>query len=312
MTRPPAARAAVVGAGLIGAGWSALFLAHGIDVKAWDPDPGARPALEELVASALEDLRELGLEGSGQLDFAATLEEALEGAEFVQENAPEREELKTALLAEIDALAPTGAIIASSTSSLLRSHITRACGDPERVVIGHPFNPPHLIPLVEIVGPAPDAASTRRAVAFYEALGKETVVLKKEARGHLINRINSALWREAVSLYQQGLADPADIDRAIKAGPALRWPFLGPYETYHLGGGEGGIRHYFEHLQPIQEERWKEMPTPELDDAFRARIIESVEKAMADRSVAQRARERDRRLLAMLKLRAKLTQQEPD
>lgn len=302
----PAKLVAIVGAGLIGAGWSALFMANDIDVVVWDPDPEAAPVLHSVVDAALGDLAELGQRGTGSLIFISSLAEAVGNADFVQENAPEREDLKADLLAEIDAAAPEQTIIASSTSSLLRSRIVARCKNPDRVIVGHPFNPPHLIPLVEIVGPAPDAESTLRAEAFYRSVGKETVILKKEATGHLVNRIGSALWREAVALFQQGLADPADIDRAIKVGPALRWPILGPYETFHLGGGEGGIAHYFEHLQPVQEERWKDMPTPVLDDEFRKRIVDEVEKAAGGKSIKELAKQRDKRLLEVLKIRSSL------
>ena len=245
---------AIVGAGVIGAGWSALFMANDFDVVVWDPAPDAEPVFRATVDAALADLAALGRRGTGSLRFVPHLAAAVSNAVFVQENAPEREDVKAKLLAEIDAAAPERTIVASSTSSLLRSSIAARCKNPDRVIVGHPFNPTHLIPLVEIVGPAPDAETTLRACAFYRSVGKETIVLKKEAIGHLVNRINSALWREAVAMFQEGLADPADIDRAIKAGSALRWPVVGPYETFHLAGGEGGIAHYFEHLQPVQEE----------------------------------------------------------
>ena len=302
----PIRTVAVVGSGVIGASWAALFLAHGLDVRVCDPAPDAEEQSRALIANAMEDLKTLGLTGSGKLVFVETVQDAVSDVDFVQENGPEREEIKAKLLADIDQAAPPHAIIASSTSALLRSKITAACRTPDRVIVGHPFNPPHLVPLVEIVGPSPDADAVRRAEAFYQSVGRETVVLKKEAVGHLINRINSAVWREAVSLYQQGLADPADIDRAITAGPGIRWSFLGPYEMYHLGGGEGGIAHYFDHLQPIQEERWKSMPTPQLNEAFRKQIVESVQETFGDKSIPELAKRRDERIMALLAIRDKL------
>ncbi len=305
-TSKPIETVAIIGAGVIGSSWAALFLANGLTVAASDPAPGAEEHMRAFVEQAMADLRRLGYEGSGELTFAGDAREAVSKADFVQENGPEREEIKVELLAELDAAAPPHAIIASSTSALLRSKITVKCTTPERVIVGHPFNPPHLVPLVEIVGHSPDSDAVRRAEAFYQSVGRETVVLKKEAVGHLVNRINSAVWREAVSLFQQGLADPADIDRAITAGPGMRWPFLGPYEMYHLGGGEGGIAHYFEHLQPIQEERWKDMPTPQMDDAFRREIVASVQERFAGKSIAELAKRRDERLLALLGIRDKL------
>lgn len=303
----PIETVAVIGAGVIGASWSSLFLAHGLDVVACDPAPGAEDQLRLFVEKAMPDLRTLGCTGEGKLSFVTDHREAVSKADFVQENGPEREEVKADLLAELDAAAPAHAIIASSTSALLRSKITVKCATPDRVIVGHPFNPPHLVPLVEIVGSAPDSDAVKRAEAFYQSVGRETVIMKKEAVGHLINRINSAVWREAVSLYQQGLADPADIDRAITAGPGIRWSFLGPYAMYNLGGGEGGIAHYFEHLQPIQEERWKSMPTPQMDDAFRQKIVENVQQMVGDKSIAELAKQRDERLVEILKIRDKLT-----
>ena len=297
----------VIGAGVIGASWSALFIANDLSVIAHDPDPTTEETMRALVGVALGDLEQLGMRGSGSLTFAPSLEEAMSSVDFIQENAPERLDLKVDLFAKIDAVTPSNIIVASSTSSLLRSKMITRCANPDRFIVGHPFNPPHLIPLVEIIGPAPDAETTLRADAFYRSIGKETVIMKKEAVGHLVNRLNSALWREAVSLFQQGLADPADIDRAIKAGPALRWPILGPYETYHLGGGEGGIAHYFEHLQPIQEERWENMPTPKMDDAFRKEIVAHVQRSAAGKSIKELAKLRDERLLEVLKIRDKLT-----
>ena len=302
----PIKSVSVIGAGVIGASWSALFLAQGLSVVASDPAPGAEKHLREFVEKALIDLRSLGYEGEGDLSFDADSRAAVSAADFVQENGPEREEIKVTLLAELDSAAPEHAIIASSTSALLRSKIVTQCTTPDRVIVGHPFNPPHLVPLVEIIGASPDCDAVKRAEVFYQSVGRETVVLKKEAIGHLINRINSAVWREAVSLYQQGLADPADIDRAITAGPGMRWPFLGPYEMYHLGGGEGGIAHYFDHLQPVQEERWKDMPTPQLDDAFRQKIIKSVQEMTAGKTIEELTKRRDERLLALLKIKDEL------
>lgn len=302
----PIETVAVIGAGVIGASWSSLFLAHGLNVIACDPAPGAEDYLRQFVDKAMLDLRTLGCTGEGQLTFITDHREAVARADFVQENGPEREEVKVDLLAELDAAAPAHGIIASSTSALLRSKITVKCATPDRVIVGHPFNPPHLVPLVEIVGSARDSEAVKRAETFYQSVGRETVVLKKEAVGHLVNRINSAVWREAVSLYQQGLADPADIDRAITAGPGSRWAFLGPYEMYHLGGGEGGIAHYFAHLQPIQEERWKDMPTPQMDEAFRRDIVESVQERFDGKSISELAKRRDERLVEILKIRGKL------
>ncbi|MGI9384940.1 MAG: 3-hydroxyacyl-CoA dehydrogenase NAD-binding domain-containing protein [Methyloligellaceae bacterium] len=297
---------AVVGTGLIGASWAAAFLAHGLDVVASDPAEGAEQRLQDVVARITPDLRELGAEGEGRLSFVADAAEAVSGADLVQESAPENEALKVDLLADLDAAARPDVVIASSTSAFPLSRIVVHCARPERVIVAHPFNPPHLIPLVEIVGAAPDAEAVGCAAAFYRSIGKVPVVLKKEAIGHMVNRINSALWREALSLLQEGIAEAEDIDRAFRFGPGLRWAVMGPFATYHLGGGQGGIRHYMEHLQPAQQRRWADMQPPEMDDAFKQRIVDDVLAMAGDRSTTELEAERDAELRAILKAVAPL------
>lgn len=228
---------AVVGCGVVGASWAALCLAHGREVIATDPAPGAEDRLRAFVARARGDLVRLGLTGEGALRFVATPEEAVADADVVQESAPENEAFKRALLARLDAAAPPHAIVASSTSALLRSAIVADCATPRRVVVAHPFNPPHLLPLVEILGADEDVVA--RACAFYRGLGRRPIVLRKEAPGHVANRLTAALYREAVHLVAEGIAEVADIDAAISEGPGLRWAIMGPHLTYHLGGGEG-------------------------------------------------------------------------
>lgn len=306
MSSSPVRTVAVVGTGLIGASWAATFLAHGLDVVASDPAEGAEPRLREAVARITPDLRALGAEGEGRLSFVADAGEAASGADFVQESAPEDEALKVDLLADLDAAARPGVVIASSTSAFPLSRIVPRCAAPERVVVAHPFNPPHLIPLVEIVGASPEAEAVGCAVAVYETIGKVPVVLKKEAVGHMVNRINSALWREALSLLQEGIAEAEDIDRAFRYGPGLRWAVMGPFATYHLGGGAGGIRHYMDHLQPAQQRRWADMRPPEMHDAFKRRIVEDVLALAGDRSIAELEAERDAELRAILEAVAPL------
>jgi 3-hydroxyacyl-CoA dehydrogenase len=293
-------RVAVVGCGTVGASWAALFLAHGLDVAATDPAPDAEDRLRRFVERARAQLADLGAVGQGTLSFHADMADALSGAQFVQENAPENEDLKRRLLADIDRLLPSEAIVAISTSSLLRSRLVEGLPHAHRHVVAHPFNPPHLVPLVEIVGN--DAGVVQRAVAFYRALGHHPVVLNREMPGHIANRLASAVYREAVHLVEQGVASVQDIDDAMRFGPGLRWALMGPHMTYHLGGGAGGIAHYLDHLGPSQVRRWESLGNPTLGPETRRRIVEGVLEETAGRSVADLEAERDAALIGLLKL----------
>jgi len=292
-------RIAVVGSGLIGASWAALATAHGIDVAAYDPSPAAEPKFRAHVERARAQLAELGSNGAGNIAFSTDLGATLDGVDFVQENGPESEAVKRQLLAEIDRLAPKHAIIASSTSALLRSAIVADCIRPERIIVAHPFNPPHLVPLVEIVGT--EAAIVARASAFYRSLGRRPVVLNREMPGHLANRLASALYREAVYLVEQGVASVAEIDAALCNGPGLRWALMGPHMTYHLGGGDGGIAGYLKHLGPSQLKRWEALGNPGLGEDVQRAIVEGVAQESAGRSIAELERQRDEGLIALLK-----------
>lgn len=285
---------AVIGTGVVGASWAAYFLAQGMDVAASDPGPGAENYLGGFIERVRPDLAQLGLTGDGRLSFHAEAEEAVAEAGFVQENAPEREELKRALLARLDKAAPPGVVIASSTSSLLRSRMVQDCATPERIIIAHPFNPPHLVPLVELVG---DQAATRWAADFYRAIGKRPVVLKREATGHIANRLTAALWREALYILEQGIAEVGDIDAAVAHGPGLRWAHMGPFMTYHLGGGPGGLQHYMEHLGPSQVRRWQDLGTPSMNEELTHRAVEGVLREAAGRPIEELERERDEALI---------------
>jgi len=298
----PIRRIAVIGTGTVGASWTALFLAHDLTVLAWDPAPEAATRLREQLRQTLPILRELGLKGEGELHMATTPEVAVQTADFIQENAPETLDLKVSLLGRLDAASSAQALIASSTSALRLSEINTACQHhPERVIVAHPFNPPHLIPLVELTG-AP--AARQRAAVFYRQLGKYPVCLQREMTGHIANRLSSALWREALYLLQEGVASVADIDAALSQGPGLRWAFLGPFMTYHLGGGEGGIEHYLEHLGESQVRRWANLGEPRWDEDLKQRIREGV-AAASHRDIAALAAERDRQLLQLLALKNK-------
>jgi 3-hydroxyacyl-CoA dehydrogenase len=292
---------AVIGCGTVGASWAALFLAGGYDVIATDPGPDAERKLKAFIERAAPQLAALGLAKNGTLSFVDMLEQAVAKADFIQENAPENEAFKRDLLARIDVAAPPRAIVGISTSALLRSRIVADCKNRKRHIVAHPFNPPHLLPLVEIVGE--DDAIIARACAFYRSLNRRPVILKKEVPGHIANRLSSALYREAVYLVEQGIASVEDIDAAISEGPGLRWSIMGPHMTYHLGGGEGGIAHYLEHLGPSQERRWTSLGSPNLTEEVKGAIVAGIEAESAGRSIADLEAQRDHLLVEILRLK---------
>jgi 3-hydroxyacyl-CoA dehydrogenase len=300
-------RVAVIGAGTIGASWAANFLAADLDVAAWDPAPGAEAFLRRFVDNAWPALERLGMVRAGasraRLSFHPTPRAAIDGAGFVQESGPEREDLKIALFAELDAALPPEAIIASSSSGLLVSRLQSGCGHPERCVLGHPFNPPHLIPLVEVVGGANTApAAIERALAFYAAIGKRPIHIRKEVRGHVANRLQAALWREAIHLVVEGVASVADVDAAIAHGPGLRWALMGPHLTFHLAGGTGGMTHFMAHLTPPMQSWMDDLGTPRLTPDVQRRIIDGVAEEAAGRDIEQLARWRDEKLVEILEV----------
>lgn len=296
-------RVAIVGAGLIGASWAALFAARGgAMVTAWDPDPAARARFDERLAHARRQLMELDADVGGVVRVVDTLGDCLEGADWIQENAPEKVELKQGLLAEIEGLAPLGAPIASSTSSLLWSDLARLMRNPDRLLLAHPFNPPHLVPLVEVF--ARDEALAERAMALYRSLGHAPIRLRKEAVGHVANRLASALWREAVNIVDQGIASVEDVDAALVNGPGLRWSLIGAHMAYHLGGGDGGLRSYLDHLGASQVRRWADLGNPQLTPDLCDELVAGVEREAAGRDIAALEADRDRRLIEVLRLRA--------
>ena len=300
---------AVIGGGLIGQSWAALFLAHGLRVTVQDVAEGFEARVRDAVAAAWPDLERLGL-ASGpvpyeRLGFAGAIVDACAGAGLVQECGPDRIDAKREILAAIEAGAPETALIASSTSSLLASDLQAGARHPGRILVAHPFNPPHLVPLVEIVpGAQTSAEAVAAARAFYGALHREVIVMKKEAVGHIANRLGAALFREAVHLVAEGIASVEDVDRAIAHGPGLRWALMGPFATYHLGGGAGGFRHYLEHLGPTQAARWADLGDPALDEESRAKLIAGVDAALAGVDTGKLAETRDAGLVAILKLKA--------
>lgn len=295
-------RVAVIGTGTIGASWAAYFLARGLDVSAHDPAPNAEAFLRRFIERAWPALEQLGLAPGAdpnRVAFHAEPEGACEGAQFCQESGPEREAVKADLLARLDAALPPEALIASSSSNLLVSRMQARCAHPERCVLGHPFNPPHLIPLVEVVGgerTAPEAVD--RAIAFYKAAGKHPIRLRKEMPGHVSNRLQSAIWREAAYLVEQGVVSVEDVDAAVCMGPGLRWALMGPIMTFHLAGGEGGLRYLLDHIGTAH--LWPELGTPDMTPEFEERLIAGVKEEAAGRAIPELARERDRKLLGIL------------
>ncbi len=310
-TTKPIRRVAIIGTGAIGASWTALFLAKGLEVVATDVAPNAEAALKRFIESAWPTLKRLGLAASAsqsKLSFTADLATAVKGADLVQENGPERIDFKRKLYGQLDELLPAEVIIASSSSGLTMSEIQSACrSHPERCVIGHPFNPPHLVPLVEIVGGAKTSEETiQRAAEFYTALGKRTVRLHKEVPGHVANRLQSALSREVYHLVAEGVVTAADADTALSWGPGLRWGIMGSLLLNHLGGGQGGIEHFFEQFTGPMTAWWKVLGQPVLTPEVQKQLIESVRAEVGSRSIDELAAERDEMLLELIKLRTKI------
>jgi 3-hydroxyacyl-CoA dehydrogenase len=309
-TAKPIGRVAVIGTGVIGASWTALVLAKGMEVIATDIAPNAETSLRSFVKAAWPALERLGLApGASQsrLAFTSDLPKALRAADFVQENGPERIDFKKKLYRQLDELLPAEVIIASSSSGLTMSEIQSECRlHPERCVIGHPFNPPHLVPLVEIVGGAKTSEATiERAMAFYTALGKETVRLRKEVPGHVANRLQAALAREVYYLVVEGVVSVADVDRALCWGPGLRWGIMGQVLLNHLGGGPGGIEHFFDQFTGSFTAWWKVLGSPELTAEVRRKLIEGLHEEVGARSIPELEAQRDEILLGLLKLRRK-------
>src|SRR5882672_9574528 len=300
-------RIAVVGTGVIGASWSAQYLARGFDVVATDPAPNAEANLRKYVDDAWKVLTDIGLSPGAsrdRLSFTTDMNAALSNADLVQENGPERPDFKIKLYADMDAIAPADSLIASSSSSLTMSVIQAKCAHPERCVIGHPFNPPHIIPLVEVVGGAKTSPeAVQRAMAFYTSIGKEAIHLRKEVPGHVANRLQSGLYREVLYLIEQGVLSVADADDAVSWGPGLRWGVMGPSLQWHLAGGAGGIRHFMEHLMDPLAGMMKALGNPQITPELKKTIIDGVVREAAGRSVEQLAREENGELLGLLRVR---------
>jgi carnitine 3-dehydrogenase len=303
-------RVAVIGAGTIGASWAAQFLSRGLEVVVSDPSHGAPGLVRRMVESAWPVLQRLGADPGARPDnwrFVADPVAAVEGADFVQESAPERYEVKQALLPRLAAVLDERVVISSSSSGLLISRLREGCRFPGRCMIGHPFNPPHLVPLVEVVGgEGGSRAAIEAAMAFYRAIGKHPIELHKEVPGHLANRLQAALWREAVFMVAEGVASVADVDAAISEGPGMRWALMGPHATFNLAGGEGGMEHFLHHLLPAMQTWWETLGAPDLTPDLQARLVTGVREETGGQDIATLAARRDRFLaaLAELKLRS--------
>ena len=297
----------VVGGGLIGMSWTSLFLAKGCDVVVVDPNPAIEKRLETFLPNAWRNLSTLGLTEDDR-PSAPTITQgysALRNVEYVQENGPEHLETKRDIVAEIEKTVGADVVIASSTSSLRASDIQEGARNPSRILVAHPMNPPHLVPMVELVsGKRTSEKALEEAELFYALMQRVIIRVKQEVPGHLANRLTSALFREAVHLVAEGIADVEDIDKAVAYGPGMRWAFTGPHLTYHLGGGSGGYRGYLDHLGPTQEERWKKLGKPQLTEETKAALIEGVQRELEAQDQATLIQRRDAALVELLKLKS--------
>jgi 3-hydroxyacyl-CoA dehydrogenase len=304
----PIRRVAVVGTGVIGASWAAQYLARGLDVVATDPAPNAETNLRKYVDEAWELLEEIGLSAGAsrdRLSFTEDMGQALAQADFVQENGPERPDFKMKLFADMDDATPVDSIIASSSSGITPSVMQSDCKHPERVIVGHPFNPPHIIPLVEVVGgtkTSPEAI--QHAMRFYTSIAKKPIHLRKELPGHVANRLQAALYREILYLIEQGVLSVEETDTAVSYGPGLRWGVMGQSLQWHLGGGAGGIDHFMEQLMDPLAAMMKTLGNPEVTPELKQTIVEGVTREAAGRSVDELAREEDEVIIGLLRLRA--------
>ncbi|MET3368446.1 UNVERIFIED_CONTAM: carnitine 3-dehydrogenase [Jeotgalibacillus campisalis] len=294
---------ACVGIGTIGGGWAAYFLAQGYRVKAWDPSPDAESKLRRLIDAAWPALTKLGLAPHASKDnftVHSDLAEAVDGAGFVQESAPEVLDLKRSLLARIDSVTAQDVVIASSTSGYGMTEMATEAANPARLVVGHPFNPPYLIPLVEVVGGENSSAdAVKWAAAWYEHIGKSVISMDREVPGFIANRLQEALWREALHMVDKGEATVEQIDLAITDGPGLRWPIQGPMLTFHLAGGEGGMAHMLDHFGPSLKSPWTRLDAPELTPQLRDAVIAGCDEELAGRSFLELVAERDEAIIAI-------------
>jgi len=309
-SQKPIHRIAIVGTGVIGASWAAYYLSRGFEVVATDPAPNAEANLRKYVEDSWGLLTTYGLAPSAskdKLEFMSSMQDALGKADFVQENGPERPDFKIKLFADMDDATPQDSIIASSSSGLTMDVIQSGCKRPERCVIGHPFNPPHIIPLVEVVGGAKTSEETiQRTLEFYTSIGKKAIRLHKALPGHVANRFQAALYKEVLYLVQEGVLSVEDADVAISYGPGLRWGVMGPSLQWHLGGGPGGIQHFMEHLMPPLTAAMGALKGPDVTEALKETVVTGVLHEAESRTVEELANRENEVLLGLLALRAKV------
>lgn len=296
----------IIGTGVIGGGWAAHFLRNGMQVTAWDPAPGAEAKLRQKVAAVWPKLSRLGLQPQASPDnlhFAPTLAAAVAEAEFVQENVPERLPIKIDTLQQIDAVCPPQTVIASSTSGYLMSEMAIGLQHPERCVVAHPFNPPYLMPVVEVVaGKLTSESAHDWAVAFYRTTGKRPLKLSQEVPGFVADRIMEAVWREILHMLDQNMATVAEIEAAVRYGPGLRWALMGPLTVLHLGGGEGGMAHLIHQFGPSLKAPWTFLEAPELTDELAQKVIDGCAELTQGRSISDLEEERDDLLIRLIEM----------
>ena len=296
----------IVGSGVIGASWSALLLASGHDVINYDPDPDNAQKTNAFIAQAWPSLGELGLitdkASPSRIRYVDTAADAVKGADFIQESVPEQLDIKIKTYQEIEPALDAGAIVATSSSGLLLKDMQQGWSNPSRFILGHPFNPPHLIPLVELLGNNQTADGVLDSAAtFYETCGKETIRVLKEVPAHVANRLQAALWREAISMVAQGVASVEDVDKAVTAGPGLRWSVMGPHMLFSLGSGGGGIDTFCERFGPSFKTWWASMDTPDLTPEVIAMLKDGITEEEAGRDFEALTAERDAKLIAAQK-----------
>jgi carnitine 3-dehydrogenase len=295
----------IAGTGLIGAGWAARLLIRGVNVIAYDVHSDAEARLKAAIKVAWPSMEKLlgKPKKSGKLSFTTDLKEMASKADFIHEAAPEREDLKIKLFRDIDAYARPDVIIASSSSGFLPTRLQSECRNPERVIIGHPFNPVYLLPLVETVpGEKTSNDAMERAGEYFESIGMQVLRLKKEIEGYVCDRLQEALWREALHVLDKDVASTGDIDDSIVYSAGMRWAFMGSFLTYHVAGGPGGMRHFISQFDPTLELPWTDLKFPKWNDALEKRLIEGCEAQAQGMTVAQIEKKRNAILVDMMKL----------
>ena len=294
----------IIGVGVIGAGWAARALAHGLKVIAWDPAPDAETRLRAGVENAWPALQKVGLFEGASLDnlsFASSLEEMASQADFIQESAPERLELKTKIHADLDAAARPDVIIASSTSGLLPTDFQKEAKHPERILVGHPFNPVYLLPLCEVLGGEKTSDNNiKRAMEFYESISMYSLKVRNEIEGFLSDRLQEALWRENLHMINDGIATPKEMDDAIVYGPGLRWAFMGVNKTFTLAGGDAGMRHFMEQFGPALELPWTKLKGPEFTEKLVDAMVDGTAEFTENTTIKELEQMRDDCLIAIM------------